>query len=243
MTEALSFVLVNQSTTTDPALGGALDDATLDQIASSVEMQLNRDASPEWGGSYHVRRDVAANVQPTECGIFIKDSLPEAPGAAGYHATLANGAPVEYIGRDGSNSLTLGGQALSVTISHECLEVLGDRAANVWADNGQGTEFAQELCDAVESYSYMVGGVAVSDFVLRAFFTPGAPGPYSYMQGAGLDAGPPGPFQTASASGGDYQLERTIDENGVQQVTAKGTPKNPTRTKHFVSRASRRGLK
>jgi hypothetical protein len=242
MTESLSFVLVNESTTTDPALGGPLDDATMSTIAAAVEMQLNRDIAPEWGGDYHVRVDLAANVQPTEVAVIIRDSLPEAPGAAGYH-DLENGAAVVYIGRDGSNSLTLGTNALSVTISHECGEVAGDRGANVWADDDAGHEYAQELCDGVESMTYMIGGVTVSDWLMRAFFTPGAPGPYSYLQATGHTGGPAGPFQTAAANGGDYQIERNVDENGATQVTAKGSPKNPKRVAHPSSRAYRRGVR
>ena len=241
MPAQLSFVLVNESTAVGDEYGGALTDEILTHIAACVELQLNRDIAPEWGGSYAVRCGAkdGSDVKSSEVAIWIKDSLPEAPGAAGYHATLPNGAPVEYIGRDGSNSLIKGGQALSVTISHECAEVAGDRAANFWADKGDGVEVALELSDAVESYYYDIDGVSVSDFLTRAFFTPGAPGPYSYL---GM---PSAPFVTANAGGGDYQLERSVDENGVQQVTARGViPDHRFKRKsHWSSRSYRRGLR
>lgn len=238
--KAVSFVLVNESTTTDLALGGELTPVVLQQIASAIELQLNTDVADEWGGVYAVRVDTSeANAHEDEIPILIKDSLPEAPGAAGYHATTPTGQPVIYVGRDGSNSLIIGGQALSVTISHECCEAAGDPGANRWADDGAGSEFALELCDAVESFYYQIAGVCVSDFVTQNFFVPGAPGPYSRTKAATAA------LTTATANGGDYQIVRAVNESGAQQVTAKGTiaPHRLARKRHPMSRSFRRGLR
>jgi hypothetical protein len=176
----MRFVLVNESTTSAASLGGLLTPDVLQDIAVAISWQLNGDVAAEWGGvgtySLRVGKNDGSDVQASEIAIWIKDALPDAPGAAGYHDRLPNGAPVVYIGRDGSNSLTRGVNALSVTISHECCEAAGDPPANFWADRGDGNEEALELCDRVEDTTYPApNGVALSNFLLRASFDPGAP--------------------------------------------------------------------
>src|SRR4029077_10486598 len=140
----MRFVLVNESTTAASSLGGPLTPDVLQDVAVAISWQLNGDVAAEWGGvgtySLRVGKNDGSDVQPSEIAIWIKNALPDAPGAAGYHDRLPNGAPVVYIGRDGSNSLTRGSNALSVTISHECCEAAGDPPANFWADRGDGNE-------------------------------------------------------------------------------------------------------
>jgi hypothetical protein len=236
----LGFVLVNESTTTDPAQGGPLTTSLLQQIAADVEMQLNAEYANEWGGAYMVRAAPATDVDPAECAVIIRDAFPEVPDAAGWHQTLPNGAPVIYVARLGSNSLTSGGQALSVTISHECIETAGDRNAATWVDDGAGHEFALEMCDACESFYYTgPTSCSLSDFLLRAFFTTGAPGPYSHLGNCTA------PLTTAGAGGGDYQLVRAVKEQGVQQVTARGVihPARMAKKRHVSSRSYKRGLR
>ncbi|HLK88367.1 MAG TPA: hypothetical protein VKZ18_00655 [Polyangia bacterium] len=222
----MRFVLVNESQSTAANQGGTLTPAILQDIAVAVSWQLNGDVAAEWGGtgSYSLRvgQTNGSDVQPTEVAIWIKDALPDAPGAAGYHDRLGNGASVVYIGRDGSDSLTQGANALSVTISHECCEAAGDPPANFWADRGDGNEEALELCDRVEDTSYAApNGVTVSNFLLRAAFDPGAPSPYDKL-GALKD-------RTGMTPGG-YVILRTASSDEHQQ-----TPGGGASAKHRVS--------
>jgi hypothetical protein len=210
----MRFVLVNESTSTSASQGGALAPDVLQDIAVAASWQLNGDVAAEWGGagtySLRVGKPDGSDVQPTEIAIWIKDALPDAPGAAGYHDRLDNGAAVVYIGRDGSNTLTQGANALSVTISHECCEAAGDPPANFWADRGDGNEEALELCDRVEDTSYAApNGVTVSNFLLRAAFDPGAGGPYDKL-GVLKD-------RTAMTPGG-YVILRTASSDEHQET-------------------------
>jgi hypothetical protein len=183
--KTLQFVLVNESTLTDDAHGGALTEETLISIAAACQGQMNQDVSPEWGigATVRVGKTDGSDVGAQEIACWIKDSLPDVPGAVGYHDRLENGAAVVYFAREDCPSLTSGGESLSVCISHEIAETIGDPGANRWADvAGDGSEKALELCDQVQNTFYTASnGVAVSNFLLQASFDPGAPGPYDKL--------------------------------------------------------------
>jgi hypothetical protein len=74
------------------------------------------------------------------------------------------------------------GDQLSITLSHELLEMLVDpsgtrviQAADLDPySGGQQVNYLVEVCDPVAVYSYMIDGVPVSDFVLPAFYDPWA---------------------------------------------------------------------
>jgi len=137
-----------------------------------------------------------------------------------------------------------------VAISHELCETAGDAGCNLWADGSDGSEYAHELCDAVEAQSYTLDDVALSNFVLPSFFVAGSAGPYDFMSAAALPGavGPAKPLATAS---GGYQIVR-LAGTGEHQVQAMVRPDTFThgsrfmrrveKRRHALSRKSRRGL-
>jgi len=226
----------------DDNAGPDVTPAVLAQIAEAVQTQIATHYAPVWGAPGGVPVKVVTGAAPgqgsPDVPVYIRASS-DVQGAAGYHDD--DGV---YVFRDGLPALTSGAFSLSVVVSHEVLETLGDPGANQWADNGQGTEYAREMCDAVEAYCYDVkisGGstVSVSDFVLPSFFDPEGEAPFSYLDK------PPSPFTTAEAGGADYQIARTVDEGGAQDVTADRLPRADrlAAKRHPSSRTSRRGLK
>jgi hypothetical protein len=246
------FVLIDESTTNDPNYGGALTPDVLQNIAVAVSWQLNTDVAAEWGGigTHSVRVGTDQNdLSAGEVAVWIQDSLPDAPGAAGYHERGADGSSDAYIGRDGSNSLTTGSSALSVTISHECCETVGDPPANFWADRGDGNEEALELCDRVEDQVYDApNGVAVSDFLLRAAFDPGAQGPYDKLDALkkATDMTPGGYVILRTASSDEHQVtpNKKIAATALHKTFVKGhiRPEKVAKKKSFTSRTHRRGV-
>lgn len=89
----------------------------------------------------------------------------------GYH--LVRGQPValvfvENVLADPSVSLIC--DKVSLAISHELAEMLVDPGNNLWCDNGKGTFYAHEVCDAVESTFFRVNGLAMTDFLYPAYF-------------------------------------------------------------------------
>jgi len=234
----MDFVLIDETNGATTADGARLTADVLGAIALACEVQLNRDFAGEYGGSFRVRVGAADTILSGECVFAILPKLPNAPGAIAYHDVNGQGVPVLYDGITLSDTLIGAGNSLSVAISHELLETAGDEACNQWVDDGRGNEYAREMCDAVESSSYLVEGVEVSNFVLRAFFIPSHEGPFDV--GKVLRS----PFDTAI---GGYQIARTSGA-GEHQVSATYRPAHvfglPSRrpATHAGSRRARRGV-
>jgi hypothetical protein len=225
-------VIINEAKTSP--LTAMVTAAWLAEVATACTTQLARDAAPVWGSAVAGVRAGSGptDVQPGEMVFAIVDSLPAAPGAIAYHDVQGNAVPVAFLALSTCNTLN----DVSTAISHELCETCGDVACNRYADDGSGHEFALELCDAVESASYQIDGIAVSDFLLPAFFAADATGPYSFVHSQG-GAGPSAPFATAS---GGYQIRRSSG-GGETQVTGKMSERRQHHAAHWSSRVSRRG--
>lgn len=223
--------------------------AWLARCAQACATQLNRDVAPIWGGgSWGVRVGSGpTDVHPGEMVFSIVDQLPDAPGAVAYHDVAGAAVPVAFLALATCQTL----DDVSTAISHELCETAGDEACNLWADDGAGHEWARELCDAVESGWYNVdlgegqSPIKVSDFLLPAFFAPGATGPLSFVASTSPASAsfPSAPFATAA---GGYQLQRSSGA-GETQVTADSASRRGAlaraRKHHWSSRPARRGLR
>lgn len=189
--------VVNQSTKVSE------DDVKAAVLA--IGKQLARDVAPEWGWTPALEY-VPPGATPTSPVTATISDTPDVDGALGYHDETDAGIPyIKVFALDGSDWRT--------TLSHEVLELTGDYAANRWADAPDGTDYAQELCDAVEGDSYDIDGVPVSNFVYQAFFDERAqPGEKLDYLGK-LSA----PF---TMTPGGYQIQRT-EPGKVSQVFAR----------------------
>lgn len=221
------WVIIDNTNGTPTAGGEVLTNATLTSICAVVQDQLNGEYADEYGGESCIRAGSSpTDVQPGEKVGSIVGALPDAPGASAYH-NVAQGVPDAFFAIATVQTLVGEGSSLSVDISHEMLEAEGDPGCDQFIDDGNGTEHADERCDAVEVQTYPKTApdgstVYVSNFLLDAWGIVGAEGPYSYMAFASLPGAvdPPGPLQTAPGDGGNYQIIRKVDENGAGQVTA-----------------------
>lgn len=152
-----------------------------------VDKQVREHVAPAWGIiPPQVRFVTNAGQGSHDAIIGILDDADQA-GDLGWHT---EGPDADVYGRvfarpvlaNGGNALT---NVLSVcsVLSHEVIETLGDPACNGWAQQGDGTLTARELCDPVEAASYTISVTSrngttvtgtVSDFVLPAWFDPDA---------------------------------------------------------------------
>jgi hypothetical protein len=135
------------------------DQEIIDTLAA-IQIQLARDVGPIWGIIPGLEF-----IPAGETGKGIKcviSDTPDIPNAAGYHD------------QDGIKVFVIDGNDWRVTLSHEILELTGDAPANIWVDGPGGADYARELCDAVESDTYEINGIPVSNFVYPAFFDPNA---------------------------------------------------------------------
>lgn len=190
------------------------DDA-VQKMTAAVHNQLAEDVAPVYGLVPALAFASSGKASPGTAPCYILDD-PDVDGALGYHDEDAHGVPYIKVFtkptlENGGTVLT-GPNAVSVTLSHEVLELTGDAPANKWVDGPKGKDYAFELCDAVEGDAYVIDGVSVSNFLLPAFFDPKSP------KGTKLDylGKLKKPF---SMTRGGYQIVRT-EPGTVSQVFA-----------------------
>lgn len=152
----------------------ALVDATdtisasdLAEVAGALNQQVQSDFAPTW----HVAATVGAypKAPPHTWRIELRRELDQ-PGALGYHAD-ENHQPYSLVDVDDG--------VWTSTASHELLEMLGDpwgnrlHAASAlagWEGSSTRVQYLVELCDPCEKFSYQIGGIEVSDFLLPDFY-------------------------------------------------------------------------
>ena len=184
---------------------GEAGDVRLAAIAGAVQAQQSDYAYVWQSAPVPIRavKDVS-NIGGDETPCYIlKDS--DQADALGYHDTDDKGRPFARVFAgvilgNGGNWYD-DGNSVSVCISHEVLETVGDPYANWWADSRHGFQRAIELCDFVESQWYSSGGIAVSNFMGPRYFSLASEGPYDYMGNVKHLDGNPAP--------GDYEIRRS----------------------------------
>ena len=109
-------------------------------------------------------------------------------GALGYHEMSRLNYPIGFTFAGTDKKF---GQSVSVTLSHELWEMLGDPFIDRTVQAPDGRVFIVENADAVESDDHAIvipmptgPPVLLSDFVLPTYFTFGAPSgvPYDYLK-------------------------------------------------------------
>lgn len=218
--------VINQST--------IVDGPTLSRYCAAIQKQVIRDFAPVWGVGYGT--NVAVKTKPVPSSgttrhvtVMVLDSSDE-PGALGYHDVDEHGNP---LGKVFAKEDQKYGLALSVTMSHEVLEMLGDMYCTDGVQVSPSVWAAREMCDPCEAdrYGYLIDGVLVSDFLTPAFFAPALPGPYDFTRhlAKGMTLLPGGYIslwsqstgwtqQNAESAPGEVSRAHTI---GVQRVAQR----------------------
>jgi hypothetical protein len=252
-TASVQFSLVFIDLTTGATPSQLKPGPVMQPMIDAILWGLMGDLAAEYG-----ERTVAMRVgsesdrAPNEIAVHFRDTLPGAPGALAYH-TVTAGVPDIEVGVDLFEGLTSGADPMSVGVDHEIKELLGDIGANGWKDRQDGSTMdAEELCDFVQNtFITAPSGVQISNFVKRAFFIPGAPGPwdqlgamssqYDVSHGYGITATPP---STTAQIGGMRESEDVMlgMKSPRIQVVGSLTVKQAIRKSHELSRTMRRGV-
>lgn len=182
--ENMLIAVINEST--------LVKDEDVHIMTLAIQKQLNLHVAPAWNQKSPVVRFYSDKAKvPGHAWIINILDNPDVADALGYHdmnpnvkggqvtayifasPVLNNGGVVLY---DESNPQNT---SIASVLSHEAIEAFGDRYATFWADtNEQDTEYALELCDACEEFSYLIEitsagttyKVSVSDFLFPAWF-------------------------------------------------------------------------
>ena len=134
------------------------------KLVAALQKQMEKDFVPVWG--YPTRLYVTDKPKNDEWQVVFLDDA-DAANALGYHDLTKNGQPISKVF---VKTTIAAGQKVSVTASHELLEMMIDPGAQLWAQNTDGRFYAYEMCDAVENEEYTIDGISVSDFVHPSFF-------------------------------------------------------------------------
>lgn len=156
-----TICLLNQSKTD---LGVHLDD-----LCVALQTQNTRDVYPRWQYQATFVTAAASGAVPLGCIVarFTDDDPPEA-GAEGDHEVDAQGNPVINIWVP---AILKAGDLVSVAASHEAIECLADSRCSFCAqDEKTGWFWPLEPCDAVETETYKIGQIDVSNFVFPDYF-------------------------------------------------------------------------
>ena len=146
---------------------GQIDPDELSQVAGALNEQVQADFAPRW----HVAATVGAYPSAPE-GTWRIEVVAEMdqPGALGYHSDDHHQPFAKVLYQPGQ---------WSVTASHELLEMLGDPWGNRlhgadalpgWEGSSPRVRYLVELCDPCEAFTYQVGGVDMSDFLIPVFY-------------------------------------------------------------------------
>lgn len=141
--------------------------ADLHALTLALQKQVSLHFAPVWGQDATVTMIGPNDPVPADAWLMTFLDNADAAGALGYHDITKNGLPLSKIF---VKDTIASGEKISVTASHEIMEMLIDPACATWANDKAGTLHAFEMCDAVEELVYSIDGITVSDFVYPAFF-------------------------------------------------------------------------
>jgi hypothetical protein len=137
-----------------------------DKLTATLQKCYDQYFLPIWG--YPVKLYNTKTAKPSDWQFVYFDDADTA-GALGYHDLTQDGQPISKV----FVKTTLADHELvSVTACHELFEMVIDPIANLWAEAADGTEYAYEMCDAVEENTFPVDGVQMSNFLHPAWFEP-----------------------------------------------------------------------
>lgn len=161
-----------------------ISDAEMQKVIRAINRQISEDFEPYWSFGATLRLEGSAGKVPNKespselrgDAILYLWNQADVEDALGYHDINAKGIPYGFVFTDLSKKL---GENWTVTFSHEALELVGDSQNNLLAQGphpahpGREVFHWFEMCDAVQSQTYTIDGVEVSNFVLPLYFTPG----------------------------------------------------------------------
>src|SRR5262249_13565192 len=130
-----------------------------DKLTAALQKCYDQHFLPIWG--YPLKLYNTTVAKPSEWRLYYLD-IADADKALGYHELTEQGQPISKIV---VKKTLAAGELVSVTASHELFEMAIDPLANLWAEAADGKEYAYEMSDPVEEDTFLVDGIAMSNFV------------------------------------------------------------------------------
>ncbi len=139
------------------------DDLT--KLIAALQVYIDNHVAPVWGTPAKLVK--ATTFLKGAWAIVFLDNADE-PGALGYHDLTPDGFPLAKIF---VKTTVDDGAKVSVTVSHELVEMLVDPAINMTCDGpNPAYSYAYETADPVEETDFPIYGIAMSNFVYPSYF-------------------------------------------------------------------------
>lgn len=204
----------------------------VETMCQAIQIQLDLHIAPAWNAKPATIKFYSdPKTVPGYAWLINVMDNPDVAGALGYHSEDNDKVDAfifckPVFDNGGSALWSNAGFTVSSVLSHEVAEAFGDRFANAYVDGPtipQGSTYALELADAVESDSYEIDvngiKVLVSNFLFPSWFNPQATSalnmPFDYMKK--LSA----PF---TMSPGGYMIVRAGGPGSETQVFGEHIP-------------------
>jgi hypothetical protein len=136
-----------------------------DSLIAAMQAYVNQHVAPVWGTPAKLikSKDFVKNAWAM---VFLDDA--DTPGALAYHDLTPAGLPLSKVF---VRTTLQDGELVSVSASHELVEMLVDPAINMMTTGPDlKAMYAYESADPVEALTFNVNGVPMSDFVYPAYF-------------------------------------------------------------------------
>jgi hypothetical protein len=208
----MSIIHAAQAGQGGPVTVACINEATIDlgvpfdKLTAALQKCYDQHFLPIWGYPLKLYNTKVARRSDWQF-VYLDDA--DTAGALGYHDLTKDGQPVSKVF---VKTTLADNQLVSVTACHELFEMAIDPIANLWAEGPDGKEYAYEMSDPVEEDTFMVDGIAMSNFVHPAWFEPFKHPPGTKFDHLGLLKKP------FSMTKGGYMIVKT--KGKVSQVYA-----------------------
>lgn len=137
----------------------------LDSLIAAMQEYIDRFIVPVWATPARLLK--TTGFRPGHWAIVFLDDA-DVPGALAYHELTPDGLPLSKVF---VRTTRLNGDLVSVSASHELVEMLVDPAINLMSTGPDPKAvYAYESADPVEAFTFNVRGIPMSDFVYPAYF-------------------------------------------------------------------------
>ena len=146
--------------TTETPLG-----VSLDALIAAMQAYVTNFIAPVWGTPAKLVKSTGF-IKGNWAIVFLENA--DVANALAYHDLTPDGFPISKVF---VKTTIANGDLVSVSASHELVEMLVDPAINMMTTGPDPkTIYAYEMADPVEALSFNVNGIPMSDFVYPAYF-------------------------------------------------------------------------
>ena len=138
----------------------------IDKLTHALQVYIDKYIFPVWGTGARMLPP-SSEIKHGTWGLVFLDYA-DVEGALAYHTLTDDGLPISNVF---VKTALRHGELVSVSTSHEIVEMLVDPAINMYVTGPDNRAmYAYETADPVEAFSFPVEGIEMSDFVYPSYF-------------------------------------------------------------------------